>query len=110
MATERESAIVRTAQLLLNDTRIEGRAEAYLELAEVEVLNRVYPYDTDKVYDDVPERYDAIVARAVAYLVTREGSEGETQHSENGTQRQYQSAGIPVSYFAGITPFVGVPS
>ena len=108
--TLREDAIIDMAKAILNDERISERAEVYLTLAEIEVLNRVFPYTTDYEYVDVPERYDAITARVVAYLVTREGSEGETMHSENGTQREYQSAGVPASYFAGIVPFVGVPS
>jgi hypothetical protein len=38
------------------------------------------------------------------YLYNRQGSEGETYHSENGINRTYASANVPDDLLKGIVP------
>lgn len=76
---------------------------AYLKLAESVVLNRLYPFDEDKHI--VPSKYELQQIAIANYLINKQGAEGETQHSENGISRTYESADVPESMLKGIVPF-----
>ena len=52
--------------------------------------------------------YESEILDIATYLYNRKGSEGQTSHNENGTNRGYESAGIPSSFLDGITPMCGV--
>lgn len=94
---------------LVGDDRLAQLVPAYVKLAKDAVLNHVYPYMDDAVWDDVPEKHHVRTCEIAVYLVNRRGAEGETMHSENSVSHSYESAGIPNSYFDGIIPFAGVP-
>ena len=83
----------------------DARLSVYLRLAEQKVLNRVYPFGTDK--STVPAKYSFKVVEIAQYLYLRRGSEGETSHSENGVSRSYESADIPDSMLSEVVPMVG---
>jgi len=51
--------------------------------------------------------YESEILDIAAYLYNRKGSEGEKSHNENGTNRGYESAGIPSSFLDGIVTIVG---
>ncbi len=93
----------------LGDERFEKYIPYHLMLAKKAVIERLWPCDAEKTWDDVPERHHPTVCEIAVYLVNRRGAEGETSHSESGTSRSYESAGIPDSLLRGIVPHVGVP-
>lgn len=76
---------------------------AFLDLAADVIFERMYPFG---VPDDaeVPERYDRRQCTIAVYLYNRQGSEGETYHSENGINRTYASADVPNDMLKGIVP------
>lgn len=105
MTDEEMVAQVRT---LVDEPRFDKFAEHYLGIAKGAVLSQLYPFG-GREWADVPEMLHARTVEIAVYLVNRRGAEGETSHSESGTSRSYESAGIPRSYFAGMAPMVGVP-
>ena len=78
----------------------------YLDIAAEAVIHKAYPFRDDVTV--VPKRYQATQLDIAGYLLNKRGAEGETYHSENGINRSYESAGIPASMLAGVTPFAGV--
>lgn len=73
-----------------------------LNLAGQAIANRCYPFDPEK---PVPPKYYARQIEIAAYLINKQGAEGETQHNENGINRSYESASIPESMLKDIVPF-----
>lgn len=94
---------------LVNDERLDRYAEHYLGIAKGAVLSRLFPFDPQASWSDVPEKHHAQTVEMAVYLVNKRGAEGEVSHTESGVSRTYESGGIPKSYFRGIVPFVGVP-
>lgn len=70
------------------------------------ILNHLYPFHKKTA---VPERYQHRQIEIAVYLVNKRGAEGETKHNENGTDRTYEGAEIPESYFKGLAPRAFVP-
>jgi len=105
---EHEQMLNMTAALV-GDPRFAEVLPTYLDLAKGAVVERLFPF-RDASWEDVPAKHHVRTCEIAAYLVNRRGAEGEVSHSENGTSRSYESAGIPDSYFAGMVPFAGVPS
>ena len=77
-------------------TLVESDAEAtdpvvsvYLNLARSAMLERLYPYDSNKSAEDIPSRYDTIQCELAARYFLRRGGQGEINHEENGVNRQY---------------------
>ena len=95
-------------QVLVGDPRFDDFAEVYLGTAKQAIIARRWPYDENKTWDDVPETYHLLACDIAAYLINRRGSEGELSHSESGTQRTYDSSGIPDSYLRCVVPAVGM--
>lgn len=77
----------------------------YLDIARSKILNRMYPFRHDWSGLKVPDRYEAIQLKIAAYLMNKRGAEGEIQHIENGTHRNYGDADIPESMLNDIVPF-----
>ncbi len=61
----------------------------YLNLACNAMLERLFPYDSAKEAEDIPERYDTIQCELAARYYLRRGGQGEINHEENGVNRQY---------------------
>ena len=59
----------------------------YLNLACNAMLERLYPYDSDR--DEIPSRYDTIQCELAARYFLRRGGQGEINHEENGVNRTY---------------------
>lgn len=79
---------------------------ALLSLGEQKILDRLYPFDDTMT--SLPSRYVSKQMEIAAWLYNKRGAEGQVAHSENGINRTYESADIPESLLAGITPKVGV--
>lgn len=95
---------------LVADERFNGLIPHYLDVAKESVVSHLYPYQPDADWTNVPEKYHARTCEIAVYLVNKRGAEGEIQHTENGINRTYETAAIPKGYFAGMVPFVGIPS
>ena len=79
----------------------------YLSLAGNAMLERLFPYDSDKEIWDLPVRYDAIQCELAARYFLRRGGQGETNHEENGINRQYASVDDE-DILKRLTPFAKV--
>lgn len=97
---EKRSAL---AALLAPDTDTEVVLDTMIALAEVEILNRMYPFG----YEDgltVPGRYEMLQVQLAAEIYTKRGAEGQTNHSENGISRSWPEKS---ALLARIAPHVG---
>ena len=81
--------------------------KVYLSIACHKMLERLYPFDTDKEACDLPRRYDTTQCELAARLFLRRGSEGENNHEENGINRAYESVGDE-DILSRPTPYVKV--
>ena len=77
-------------------TLVESDAEAtdavvsvYLNLACSAMVERLFPYDSNKSADDIPERYEMTQCELAARYFLRRGGQGEINHEENGINRTY---------------------
>lgn len=78
----------------------------YLGIAGERVIQKAYPFNSE--ITEVPTRYESTQLEIAVYLLNKRGAEGENYHSENGINRTYESASVPDSMLAHVTPFVGV--
>lgn len=106
MTIEQKTAMVQT--MVENDsTATEEVVEVYLRLACAKMLERLYPFDTDKSEIDIPGRYDTLQCELAARLFLRKGGEGEKSHEENGVNRTYGSVDDE-DILSRLTPYVKV--
>lgn len=100
-------------RVILGDDSDEDDATllSYLSQAGDAILNRLYPYLDGEAHEDlaVPRKYENKQIRIAAFLLNKRGAEGETQHIENGTHRNYGNADIPEDMLRDIVPMVGIP-
>lgn len=94
---------------MLGDEELKPLVPVYLPAAKSAVLSRLYPYDEDRTWLDVPPRYHHVAAEVCCYLVSKSGGEGEVRHVENGLTREWASASVPEAMLSSVTPYVGVP-
>lgn len=104
-----DEEMVAQVELLVGDERLSQYAAAYLARAKGVIVERLWPYSDEATWADVPEKHHPLAVDIAVYLVNRRGAEGETSHSESGTSRSYEDAGVPTSYLMGLTPHAGVP-
>ena len=95
-------------------TLVESDAEAtdavvsvYLSLACSAMVERLFPYDSNKSADDIPERYEMTQCELAARYFLRRGGQGEINHEENGINRQYASVDDE-DILKRLTPFAKV--
>ena len=95
-------------------TLVESDAEAtdavvsvYLNLACSAMVERLFPYDSNKSADDIPERYEMTQCELAARYFLRRGGQGEINHEENGINRQYASVDDE-DILKRLTPFAKV--
>ena len=79
----------------------------YLRLAGHAMLERLYPYDSDKDEWDIPVRYETIQCELAARYFLRRGGQGEINHEENGINRQYATVDDE-DILKRLTPFAKV--
>lgn len=100
--------IIMVRTLVENDSNATDEIIAvYLNLAGNAMLERLYPYDSDKDASDIPSRYDTIQCELAARFFLRRGGQGEINHEENGVNRQYGSVD-DADILQRLTPFAKV--
>lgn len=87
------------------DTTSDEIANAYLDMAEKAVINLAFPYGNGS--EVMPEKYEDVQIEIALYMLNKRGAEGETEHSEGGISRAYESGDIPASLKSRITAYVG---
>lgn len=78
--------------------------QAYLRLAGEKILNKRYPFDSNRP-TDVPKVYWNKQVELANTLLSKRGAEGESVHNENGINRSYISE---KDLLADIVPIGGV--
>lgn len=101
--------LLTACKTILADSRYDEALPTYLSAAESVVTSWLFPFDEEKEWEDVPERYHWRTCEIAAYLVAKQGAEGETRHVENGTTREWAKASVPVEMLMDMVPFAGVP-
>ena len=106
MTNEEKTAMVKV--LVESDPGATDEVVAvYLTLACNAMLERLFPYDSDKNVWDIPERYDTLQCELAARYFLRRGGQGEINHEENGVNRQYANADDD-DILKRLTPFAKV--
>ena len=80
---------------------------AYLNLALNAMLERLYPFDSNRNESDLPMRYDTLQCELAARFFLRRGGQGEMNHEENGVNRTYASVDDE-DILRRLTPFAKV--
>lgn len=103
--TDAEKLTILKSMLDSGDETTDETANAYLLAAEKAVINLTYPFgDGTEV---MPGKYDYEQIEIALYMLNKRGAEGETEHTEGGTTRIFETADIPVSLRARITSYAG---
>lgn len=92
------------ARLIEDEEEETATLDAYLSIAGDKILNRMYPFETDYTGLTVPDRYAMIQINIAVYLMNKRGAEGQIQHIENGTHRNYGSSDVPSEMLRDIVP------
>lgn len=104
MNTTEKIAFMRAVGNMADTVRFkESVLSAFLDLASDVILQRMYPFGAPDGAE-VPEKYERKQCTIAVYLYNRQGSEGETYHSENGINRTYASAEVPHDMLKSIVP------
>lgn len=90
----------------LSGEKDEDVLSSFLDIAAEKIMNRCYPFGAEG--RRIPARYDHLQIEIAMYLYNKQGAEGETAHNENGINRSYESASVPESMLAEVTPFASV--
>lgn len=93
---------------VLDEPSMEHLCEPYLEMAQSAIVSRMWPYDPEKTFDDVPEAFKTRAIQIAVCMLNKRGVEGEVRHVENGTTHEWGASEVPQSLFEGINPRVGV--
>ena len=88
MTDEQKVAMTRTL-IGDDDTATDAVIATYLRIASGKMLERLFPFDTDKTESDLPYRYETLQCELGARLFLRKGGEGESSHEENGVNRTW---------------------
>lgn len=95
-----------TLKTIVGGSNTDEVLSTYLTLAGGKILAKAYPYNTEVT--EVPSQYHYLQIEIAAYLLNKQGAEGQTSHTENGITRQYENADVPDSMLKAITPYCGV--
>ena len=95
-------------------TLVESDAEAtdavvsvYLNLACSVMVKWLFPFDSNKSADDIPEIYEMDQCELAARYFLRRGGQGEINHEENGINRTYATVDDE-DILKRLTPFAKV--
>lgn len=87
-----------------SDTSKDAQLQMFLDAAESKIKER----RNNLPDEEMEPRWNLKQIEIATYLYNKQGAEGETQHIENGTTRTYESASVPASMLADISPIVRV--
>lgn len=107
MLAEEKVTMVRTMVGDEDSGESYGLLTVYLQLAASKMLERLFPFDSTKTEEDIPERYDTLQCELGARLYLRRGGEAEVSHEENGVNRTYASVDDE-DILSRLTPFAKV--
>ena len=106
MTNEQKIAMTKTL-IGEDDTATDAVVAVYLRIASGKMLERLYPFDTERTESDLPYRYETLQCELGARLFLRRGSEGENSHEENGVNRAYSTVDDE-DILSRLTPYVKV--
>lgn len=92
--------------LIQPDTASDELLTALIAQAEGIVLNRRYPFGLPDGAT-VPAQYEHIQCQIAVELFSRMGAEGQTGHTENGIDREWDSGDISPALLKRIVPLCG---
>lgn len=101
--------LIDNVKTMVADDRYDELVPIYLAAAMEAILERRYPCEEGRTWDDTAGRYDMKACIIATQLINKRGAEGETRHAENGVQRVYSGADVPASMLRGIIPMASVP-
>ncbi len=76
-------------QTMLGEDVDDNVLEIYLQQAKQKILNHRFPYGTELT--DVEARYESDLLELAIVLYNERGAEGQSNHNENGVNRQWRS-------------------
>ena len=91
---------------VMQEEQDEAVLSTYLFLAGRKIILRAFG-DTATV-EEVPSQYDSIQLEIAVYMLNKRGIDYQTSSSENGVSRGFESADVPESLLAAITPYARV--
>lgn len=91
---------------IMQEEQDEAVLSTYLYLAGRKIILRAFG-DTSTV-TEVPEQYDSVQLEIAVYMLNKRGIDYQTSSQENGVGRVYESADVPESLLACITPYAKV--
>lgn len=100
-----EATKIERLSRMMDDGTDEDTLSDYLDIAGSKILNRMYPYKTEYDGLSVPDRYANVQLNIACYLLNKRGAEGQIQHIENGTHRNYGDADVPDSMLRDVMPY-----
>ena len=102
MTDEEKIAMIK----LMTDETSSEVLSAYYNLSKQIVFEKAFPYGNFP--ESMPSQYDGVHVEIAAYMINKQGAEGETVHLENGVSRHWEDGGVSPSLLRRIVPFAGV--
>ena len=108
MSEQEKLTMVKTIlDITYDDVTSDALISAYLTLAEQEIFSWRYSYSSQTV-TEIPSEYEVTEIMAVVAGFSQGGAENQTQHSENGIQRQFKYADMVAYIRAHVIPICKV--
>lgn len=95
-----------TLKTMIGDSDTDEVLSVYLNIAGRKIIAKAFPYDSSVI--EVPSQYGLLQCEIAAYLLNKRGAEGQLTHNENGIDRTYESADVPLSMLKAVVPSCGV--
>jgi len=93
-------------KIRITDNVSDMELEDILESAKAVILSRRFPFGDQPL--EIEDKYKDLQIRIAMEMYNRQGTEGQTSHSENGISRNYSGASVSEELLREITPKVGV--
>jgi len=106
--TNAEKLMYIKLQLNIEDDSLDNKLNAYLEMAEKEIVSWLYTNVKEPPNASVPSKYDVAHIQSVVVAFGIEGAEGETIHHENGINRKFNYDTMVAYIRSHIYPYAGV--